>query len=1420
MDEATELSSNFFVVGLGASAGGLRSLEEFFENMPTDSGAAFVVVQHLSPDYRSMMPELLERRTAMVIYLAEDAMRLAPNSIYLIPPGNNLVVQNRTLYLLERPQRREHRPNFPIDIFFEALAGDCLTHCIGVVLSGSGSDGSRGLTAIREQGGITMVQDPETAEFDGMPQTALLTGVVDRVSGPRTLARSIYHLLQLSSKMSPQQALTMGSQLKAEVATESLQQVARILATGNHVDFTHYRPSTLSRRIRRRCLVKEFSDLEDYIQYLEQSTEEQNILRNEFLINVTHFFRNQDAWAYLEAKVIPQIFQQSKSGESLRFWVTACATGEEAYSLAILLDEARRRLNQSVQLKIFATDIDEVALEKASQGVYPKTISKDISPERLQQYFTSTETGYEVSHTLREMLIYSKHNLIQDAGFSQIHLVSCRNFLIYLQPSLQQKVLTMLHFSLVTSGVLFLGESETPGELEPEFISLNRKWKLYEKRRDVQLSRAVTRRKPLRSRLYPQIPSSTKSQVDRVSPLMDTAIKQILEHHQITCYLVDPDYTLRYVVADPLKLLKIPTGKLTHNLIEMVPEPLQIPLTTALRRAAQAHRTVQFKDIALLWEEQERTLAVRVTHHNQETLDKLLIVELQVETSAYNSEVASLSQADNGGVELVRELEKELYLTRQDLQTTIEELETTNEEQQSSNEELIASNEELQSSNEELQSVNEELHTLNAEYQSKNHQLSELNTDLDNLLQNTQVGVIFLDADLKIRRFTEAAKSVINLLDSDIGRSVRDLSWKIDCPDLIDLIHQVSHERESMEREVRHRETGQYLLASIHPYRLENRIGDGTVLTFVGIDRLKQAEVEVQASEERYALVLQGVGAGIWDWNVQANSAYISTRYKQVLGYEDDEIATEISFDEFATMLHPEDRDRLLEALTNHFQRRVPYDVEYRIRKKSGDYCWIHSTGQATWDDAGNPLRMAGSIIDISDRKAAEADLAQAKEQLEKRVIERTAQLTNSSQAQQRIYQIGLQSYDSLEACLDTYLKAGCDIFDLEHGIVAQVVGRTYTIRSIQSQGTDLTAGAELDYADTYCVPVIEQQQTICYRQVGLLPEESRPGSYEQLGLETYIATPILVRDQLYGTINFSSSTPRSVDFEPYYQELIRLMALGIGREIEAWQAQAQLQESNTRYELVFQGAGTGIVDWDIPADRAILSNRFKAIFGFEPHEECFPTFETFLQAVHPDDREGLQQAVTAHFEQCVPYLEEYRVLNKQGEYFWVQATGEAVLDEQGSPLRMVVGVVDISARKTAEASLKASEERYHLVVQGVGAGIWDWDILTDTNYMSPKFKQILGYEENEIDDSLEEWELRVHPDDLERVWELHNNHLQHRVPYEAEYRMRTKAGDYLWILDTAQAVWDDAGNPIRMVGSIVDISARKAAEAALEVNK
>jgi chemotaxis methyl-accepting protein methylase/chemotaxis response regulator CheB len=436
LESLPQKENNLFVVGIGASAGGLRALEEFFENMPTNSGATFVVIQHLSPDFKSLMKELLERRTRMEIYRVTEGMVLEPNSIYLIPPGKNLVVANQKLHLFEQEERNRHGVNFPIDIFLESLAKNYQERSFGIILSGTGSDGTNGLRAISEAGGLVMVQDPATAEFDGMPRTAIATGVVDRILSPQALAQEIYQFLR--SPIDPTQAR---HNQEASFDFFKLQRIASILAKHEQVDFSHYKPSTLSRRIHRRCLISGCNNLDDYIRLLEISAEERTILRQDLLISVTQFFRDSEAWQFLETQAIPQLIEQAKPGEELRCWVTACATGEEAYSLAILLDETMEKLDKQVRFKIFATDIDKQALEKATQGIYSETIANDMSADRLQRYFIRREPSYQVIRKLREKLLFAPHDLTKDAGFTRMNLISCRNVLIYMQPDLQQQVL-------------------------------------------------------------------------------------------------------------------------------------------------------------------------------------------------------------------------------------------------------------------------------------------------------------------------------------------------------------------------------------------------------------------------------------------------------------------------------------------------------------------------------------------------------------------------------------------------------------------------------------------------------------------------------------------------------------------------------------------------------------------------------------------------------------------------------------------------------------------------------------------------------------------------------------------------------------------------------------------------------------------
>jgi chemotaxis methyl-accepting protein methylase/signal transduction histidine kinase/chemotaxis response regulator CheB len=836
-------AQNLFVVGIGASAGGLRALEEFFENMPVDSGAAFVVIQHLSPDFKSLMKELLERRTRMVIYRVTDGMELEANSIYLIPPGKNLMLENSHLRLFEQEERNRHGLNFPIDLFLESLAKNYAERAIGVILSGTGSDGTNGLRAINEAGGFAMVQEPTTAEFDGMPRTAIATGVVDQVLSPQGLAQLISQLVR-----SPIEVQQVSRSQTGYFDSMKLQRIASILAKHEQVDFSHYKSSTLSRRIHRRCLITGCNNLEDYVRLLELSSEERTTLRHDLLISVTQFFRDPDTWRFLENNVIPQMIEQARPGEELRFWVTACATGEEAYSLAILLDEAVEQLDKQVRIKIFATDLDKEALEKATQGIYPETIINDVTPERLQRYFIRKEQSFQIVRKLREKLLFAPHDLTKDAGFTRMNMVSCRNVLIYMQPELQQQVLRNLHFSLVSQGVLFLGEAETLADIEEEFKTLNKKGKIFQKRRDVRLPVPTRSLDRISRKLLPKT-KSKEANDSHLEPVLNEAFSTFLGEQKATCLLVDRENQLFHIFNNSIEVLQFSTGRATPDVTKLVVPSLQLPLSTALHRAKRERHAVAYSGIKLGEGENARSVNLKVTYHetNKQSGDFYMVV-IQEDLRPQQPD-AERFEADTEASQRIMELEYELQQTKENLQAVIEELETTNEEQQATNEELTASNEELQSTNEELHSVNEELYTVNAEYQSKIEELTELNNDIDNLLRSTDIGVVFLDRELRIRKFTPAAMVAINLVEADIGRPLEHITHNLNCGDLLALLRQVITEKHSLEQEVKIAKSGFNLLMRVNPYLQEDGRLDGVVLTFVDIDEIKQVQQRLQEAE-------------------------------------------------------------------------------------------------------------------------------------------------------------------------------------------------------------------------------------------------------------------------------------------------------------------------------------------------------------------------------------------------------------------------------------------------------------------------------------------------------------------------------------------------------------------------------------------
>ncbi len=933
---ATESEPKFFVVGIGASAGGLQALEEFFDNMSVDSGAAFVVIQHLSPDFKSLMQELLQRRTSMVVQRVTDGMALEPNSVYLIPPGKNLMVTDSVLRLSKREDKNHSGVNFPIDLFFESLATNYGERAIGVILSGSGSDGAHGLRRISEAGGVTLVQEAITAEFDGMPCSAIATGVVNQVLPPRELAQLIYEYT-LQPLNNP------GINLDSNQLLDStkFKQILDLILAEEGLDFSHYKPTTLSRRIRRRCLINKCRSIQDYFHSLQTSLEERRILCSDLLISVTNFFRDEKAWEHLENNVIPLLIEKIQLHEELRLWVTACATGEEAYSLAILFDEALTNYNKQLKVKIFATDLDRVALEKASQGFYPATIAHHVTPERLRKYFVAKDDGFEVVRKIREMLIFAPHDLTKDAGFTKMHLITCRNVLIYMQPSLQYQVLRNLHFSLVPKGILFLGEAETLGEFEDEFIILEKKWKIYQKRRNIRLPLPIQGLN--RTRRISPVQNLFQSQVQsRREPRLEKALTVLLQQQKATCLLVDHKYDALELFDDLAGVLQLPKGQLTKEVVKLVIPSLQLPLNAALRRAKKEKQSVLYTNIRLDDSATPRHVTLKVDFYQDNKLagDFFLVTIQEEKTVSMPKIEGEQFEAGSEAQRRIWELEYELQQTRENLQALVEELETTNEEHQASNEELIASNEELQSTNEELHSVNEELHTVNIEYQSKIQELIELNNDIDNLLTSTEIGVIFLDEELKIRKFTPAAKKAINLRDTDINRPLQELSYKIDYPNLIELLQRVLTKKEPLELEVKLQHSPSCLLMRVNLYRLDDNNYEGIVVSFVELDEIKKVQkqledtlVELEKREQKLSQLNQDLYQEIAERRAAEQALRESEqRYRYIYDYT-------------TAMLHSIDETGQLIRVSNYWLKLLGYEREEVIGRKFSEFlteesCW------------------------------------------------------------------------------------------------------------------------------------------------------------------------------------------------------------------------------------------------------------------------------------------------------------------------------------------------------------------------------------------------------------------------------------------------------------------------------------------------
>jgi two-component system CheB/CheR fusion protein len=1027
----TSYSKPSHIVAIGASAGGLNALEQFFDNMPADSGMAFVIIQHLSPDFKSLMDDLLSRHTAMTIHRVSNGIELMPDSIYLIPPKTQMTISKEKLYLTERLVSQHLE--LPIDIFFNSLAEDVGDRAVGVVLSGTGSDGSRGVLAINKGGGMVLVQSPETAQFDGMPRSAIATGVCDFILAPDRMPRIL-----VEYAISPLMVRTrLNHELEVFEDEGEYAAIFALLRRSYNLDFSKYKGSTVGRRIRRRMEFRQIPEVADYAAIVSGDQGELELLYKDLLIGVTEFFRDKQAFEFMDKEVIPRLFANLHRGEDLRIWSAGCATGEEAYSLAILLAEKAAEIDFTGKITVFATDVHKTSLDFASQGLYDRSRLTNVNPDRMARYFKKEGNDlFRVTSELRKLVVFAPHNLLNDPPFTRLDLVCCRNLLIYFQSEVQERVISLFHFALKKDGILFLGSSEGLGAFVGEFEVIANQHKMFRKIRDLKLALNLDAKRM--ERLHTNIPVTLFQPVNNRTINLDRQVLSdydtLLRRHMPPGVLIDENRQIIHYFGNVAEYLKMPEGRAENNILALAEDNLHIALSTALQRADKTRQNIHTKN-------------VRVRHGQDAHLIDLTVAPLPDEKNhsthyhIYFERVKPIDHTmpleklgDNDAVDFnvhqhfrqhVVDLEMELVSTRESLQTTVEELQTSNEELQATNEELLASNEELQSTNEELHSVNEELYSVNSEFERKNLELKQLNNDHENLLASTDIGTVFLDRQLRIRKYNPAIAAFFKLLPQDIGRPIDHIAYHLSQQEeMLADIGRVLGSGIPIATEEETRDKS-WLLRRIMPFRTETGQVEGVVITFTDITSIKAAELQVLrlneeleqkvaartselqqeievrlkaeklivAGRDHYLNILAEAPALIWradtnaqcDWFNQSWLAFTGRTMEQEYG------------NGWAEGVHPDDLDRCVAIWLGAFKARQSFEMEYRLRRHDGVFRWILDIGRPYSQLDGSFAGYIGYCFDITERKRGAEELKNAKEAAEAANLAKSQFLANMS---------------------------------------------------------------------------------------------------------------------------------------------------------------------------------------------------------------------------------------------------------------------------------------------------------------------------------------------------------------------------------------------------------------------------------------
>ncbi len=1373
------------VIGIGASAGGLAALRTFFAHVPEESGLAFVVVVHLSPEHKSHLADLLQPHVKMPVQQVTETIPLEPNHVYVIPPNANLNTIDTHLRLSKLEEKRRNRA--PIDHFFRTLSRTHDGHAIGVILTGTGSDGALGIKEIKEQGGLTIVQDPNEAEYDGMPQSAIATGLVDLVLPLAEIPERALRAAHTKPKVRVPQN-------EEEIEANERQLLQKVFAqirarTGR--DFGHYKRSTILRRIARRMQIRHVEELADYLDLLRSEASEVRALADDLLITVTSFFRDRDVFERLEQKVIPQMFEGREPNDTVRVWSVGCATGEEAYSLAILLLEEAARHDAPPLIQIFASDLHEHSLAHARDGFYPGDIETEINAERLRRFFIKEDGGYRIRKEVRELVVFAPHNLLGDPPFSRLDLVACRNVLIYLQRAVQQDVIELFHYALRPGGVLALGTAETI-ESSDLFHTEDKKLCLFRKRNVP----APEPRLPVFPLTHVRLPGDPPRSERGGEPVAyGTLHQRLVERYAPPSLLVTPDDKIAHLSEHAGRYLVHPGGELTANVYKLVREELRIELRAALHAAREADMVVRAKPIPVRFDGEASpvVLHVRPSLEPEQAGYALVIFEEGEAVAPFSpfsgapfsgaaqrepvdrpstNGSADESASESGEPERVRVLETELNLAQQRLQRIIEEYETSqeemkaaNEEMQSTNEELRSTMEELETSKEELQSMNEELQTVNQENRHKVEELAQLSGDLQNLLSATDIATLFLDRDLRIMRFTPKVGEIFNVRLADRGRPLSDLTHRLGYDDLQGDARRVLKTLIPVEREVRD-DAGRWYLARVLPYRSGDDRIEGVVITFVDITQRVQSEAARRESEERYRLLVENAEEyAIFTMDKAGRIVTWNSGAEKTLGWTAEEAIGQSGVIVFTAA---DDGDRFEYELETAAAQGQAVDERWHVRR-DGRRFWANGMMFALRDSAGTLHGFAKLLRDETGRMQAEEALRETRDRLLMAqaasglgwatVNFPTGEIVCDARAREIL---GLKG----ERTLDTFLEHRLHPEDRAR-VEAELRASVAEQRPLDLIFRTVDADGELRHVHT----------------TGLI-ETAPDGSL------------------LHGN--------------------------GFVRDVtEQERAKAALQESEERYRLTVENVDEyaiftmdeagHIASWNLGAEQ-VLGWSEAEVVG-QSGDIIFTTEDRAQNRFETEMRRSVEKGNSS---------DERWHLRKDGSRFWAYGFMTTMSGDDGEPRGFVKLLRDETERREREEALRESEARLRQALDAANMGIWLYDIEAGVTHFDARARTIFGLGKRTLEQG--EVSTLIFPDDLPEFQSARDQALDPKQgdTFRETHRIVWPDGSVRWIEGHAQVLFaeekTEAGQtrrPVQAVGVVVDVTERMAdAQALRELNE